>query len=262
MSDANEVSTRDLVRRAESSGTLSRRSSAALQKPEILRQIDIALEESYTLKNAANVLLVTLMPDDSGSIITHRNQEPIIVGHNELLAAMADSEGANRILLQTRYLNGTVLNPFGPLSVCQELTTENYPCIHGTPLLQQTLVTLGTVLAKTQELVDLGARARTATLIMTDAASTEPNAEELKGEVASVVHDLDRIGDHIVAGMGFATGGSDQSFRKVFAEMGIPEGRTFTATSRDEILQEFMRFSKRALELTAGVNSERRVFDL
>jgi hypothetical protein len=97
---------------------------------------------------------------------------------------------------------------------------------------------------------------------MTDAASTESNAEELKKEVASVVHDLARIRDHIVAVMWFATGGSDQFFREVFADMGIPAHHVFTATSRAEIIQAFMKFSHAALELTAGGSSERRVFSL
>jgi len=262
VSDVEEVGSRDLIRRAESSGTLSPVSSAALQKREVLNQIDTALEESYTLEGPAYVLLITLMPDDSGSIEVHNNQEPIIAGHNDLLTAMTNSDEAHRIMMETRYLNGHVLNPFGPLEVCERLTKQNYPCIHGTPLLGQTLVTLGTVLSKTQELTELGAKVRTATLIMTDGGSTEPNAEELKKEVASVVHDMARIGDHIVAGMGFATGGDEKFFRQVFADMGIPAHHVFTATSREEILRAFYRFGVSALALTSGASADRRVFDL
>jgi hypothetical protein len=262
MSELEEVSSRALIQRAESSGTLSKISSAALQKPEVVREIDAALEDSYTLESPANVLLLTMMPDDSGSIESHNNKEPIMLGHNELLAEMRKSDEVDRTLLQTRYLNGTVLNPFAPLSECRNLAIDNYLCNHGTPLLQQTLVTLGTVMAKTQELLDLGARVRTATLIMTDAESTEANAARLKLEVASVVHDMGQIGDHIVAGMGFATGGSEQYFRKVFADMGIPTSHVFTAASRAGILDAFRMFRRSVLALTAGGSSEDRVFEL
>jgi hypothetical protein len=178
-------------------------------------------------------------------------QSSVIAGHNELLAAMAASADNKRILLQTRYLNGFMLNPFSPLQFCAQLSHRNYPCAYGTPLYEQTLATLGAILAKDEVLTGLGAKVRTATLIMTDAESTDKLADELLPEVASVITDMRRIGDHIVAGMSFPSG--DDSFcRHIFMEMGIEARYIFSATNRKEILEAFRLFGKSALELTAG----------
>jgi hypothetical protein len=251
MTESDYPGAKDLILHAKGRGVLSETASRALQRPAVLNAVDRALEDSYTVESAGEVLLVTIMPDDSGSM-SGPNQHSVIEGHKELLAAMRSSSVSARTLLQTRYLNGTLLNPFQPLGLCTDLSLSNYPCNKGTPLFEQTLITLGTVVAKAEELVaDGAARVRTATLLMTDAQSTDDNRGELIREVAAVVTDLQRIGDHIVAGMGFAAG-TARSYASVFEEMGIDRRFIFTAQSRDEVLAAFRMFGKASLELTSG----------
>jgi hypothetical protein len=223
MNEVEPVAAKDLIVYAAKRGTLSRQSADSLQQSWVVEAVEEALDDSYGIEQAGEVLLVTMMPDDSTSMTIQGKNLHVISGHNELLKGMRGSPVANRVLLQTRLLNGKVLNPFRPLSVCEELSAQNYACIHGTPLFEQTMITLGTVMAKTEELLEQGAaRVRTATLIMTDAESTDERASELRPEVASVVRDMRRVGDHIVAGMGFSSGSHD-SYYKIFREMGIDE---------------------------------------
>jgi len=261
VTDMNEFirrSSTDLVQAAGARGTLSRRSQAALEQPTVASQIGAALKMSVSITRPAAILLVNMMPDDSGSmtdpIVRYRDSTPkrlsVIAGHNQLIEMMAAAPGGNRILLQTRYLNGTVLNPFSPLAHCELLTDDNYPCPGGTPLFAQTLVTLGTVIAKTEELTDLGATVRSATLIMTDGEATDSNPE-LAANVASVVRDIRNIGDHIVAGMGIG----HSNFTDRFLEMGIDPKNIFPANSLQEIMEVFLRFTKSALALTARSGS-------
>jgi hypothetical protein len=250
VSNLEKRSPRDLIRDAEKRGTLSQRSSTALQRPAIVQQVQDALAGSYTLRTPGQSLLLTMMPDDSNSMKIKDKQGGVIDGHNELLGMMAVSSASKRMLLQTRYLNGFILNPFGPLTACKPLDRTNYPCIYGTPLYEQTLVTLGAVLAKDEELTAGGARVRTATLIMTDAESTDNLADALLREVASVVADMRRIGDHIVAGMCFPSG--DESYcRAIFSGMGMEDRYIFSASSRREILEAFRLFGESALQLTS-----------
>jgi hypothetical protein len=261
VTELEPIRTKDLILHAAEREMLSQMSTAALQRPRVVNEIEAALEDSYGIETAGEVLLITMMPDDSQSMTIARKNVSVIEGHNDLLAAMRNSPIRDRILLQTRYLNKRVLNPFQPLALCENMSLANYACIHGTPLFQQTMVTLGTVIAKTEELVEQGAaRVRTATLIMTDAEATDDTANELRAEVASVVADLRRIGDHIVAGMGFSAG-DDTFFRKAFSEMGIEDRYIFAAQNRKEILDAFRTFGSRALALTAGEDTQRRVFE-
>jgi hypothetical protein len=249
-----ESESKELITRAAERGVLSPTSTRALQRYEIVSQIEEALEESYGIESAGEVLLVTMMPDDSRSMIIGRKYEGVIAGHNDLLRAFRESPARYRTLLQTRYLNGDLLNPFQPLDECTLMTSANYDLEHGTPLYEQTIVTLGTVIAKAEELLEQGAaRVRTATLLMTDAETT--GSEALDVEVASVVADMRKIGDHIVAGMGFPTT-RIETFREIFRAMGIDERFIFAAHNRDEILRAFRMFGSKALELTDGTDDQ------
>jgi len=55
---------------------------------------------------ASEVVLVTMMPDDSGSIAAAGNARAVRDGHNLVLDALAASKQAGEIFVHTRYLNG------------------------------------------------------------------------------------------------------------------------------------------------------------
>ena len=58
---------------------------------------------------ASQVLLVTMMPDDSGSIRFGGNAQRVRDGHNLILEVLSRSKQKEDILAHTRYLNGHVL---------------------------------------------------------------------------------------------------------------------------------------------------------
>src|SRR5574341_1966391 len=137
-------------------GTLSTASYQALTVADLGAQIQAALGVSVDDFTASEVVLVTVMPDDSGSIRFGGNATVVREGHNQVLAALRGSKQKSSVLVHTRYLNGKILFPYCGVDQAVELDTQNYDPNLGTPLYDQTVVLLGTVLAKAQEFQDAG----------------------------------------------------------------------------------------------------------
>ena len=55
---------------------------------------------------SAEVVLVTMMPDDSGSIRFANNAQAVRDGHNQVLDALGTSKQQADVLVHNRYLNG------------------------------------------------------------------------------------------------------------------------------------------------------------
>ena len=234
-----------LLAAAEDDGTLSLAAQSVLQVPDLGAQIQAGLGIAVEDVHASEVVLVTMMPDDSGSIRFAGNAQAIRDGHNLVLDTLVGTQQRDEILAHTRYLNGHVLFPYLQLDDALRLDRHNYHPTLGTPLYDQTVVLLGTVLAKTQELLDAGVPARTLTLILTDgqdAHSTRYRA----ADVRAIVDDMLRAEIHIVAAMGIDDGSTD--FRAVFREMGIRDEWILVPGSRpEEIRHAFQVFSRSAM---------------
>ena len=224
------------------------RALATLSVPDLGAQIQAGLGVCPDDVPASEVLLVTMMPDDSGSMAS--NAQLVRDGHNGVLEALDASRQKDSILVHTRFLNGLVLFPYRPLSQAVRLDTRNYQPDQGTPLYDQTMVVLGTVLAKTQEFTDAGVQVRTVTLLVTDGAdmhSTRFRAHD----VAALVADLRRSESHVVAGLGLYDGSTD--FRRVFQDMGIEDRWILTpGASAQEIRRAFAVVSQSAVRASQG----------
>jgi len=61
---------------------------------------------------ASEAVLVTIMPDDSGSIRFAGNAQVVRDGHNLVLDALQYSHQRASILAHTRFLNSHVLSPY------------------------------------------------------------------------------------------------------------------------------------------------------
>ncbi|MBI4751637.1 MAG: hypothetical protein HY774_24410 [Acidobacteria bacterium] len=261
----------NLFQNALDDGVLSPQSFQALNLVDIGAQIQAGLGISVNNINASEVVLVTMMVDDSGSIRFGKNTQHVRDGHNAVLQALMASKQNNNILAHTGYLNGYVLFPYLPLATVdeaeknrsgkivyvrnkevQDLTPKNYNPNLGTPLYDQSVVLLGRVLAKYQEFADGGVSCRTVTLIITDGADEHSTKAKAKN-VKSLVDDL--LGEkHIVAAMGISDGYTD--FRKVFKEMGIRDEWILTpGNSAQEIRQAFQVFSQSAVRASQGAAS-------
>lgn len=96
-----------LLREAEGEGTLSAQGAQVLQIPDMGARIQAAFGVSVDDVQASEVLLVTLMPDDSGSIRQAGNEQAVRDGHNLVLASLQRLRQRDSVLVHTRYLNRT-----------------------------------------------------------------------------------------------------------------------------------------------------------
>ena len=242
----------NLFQTAHNDGLLSATSMQALNVVDIGAQIQAGLGIHVDDVMASEVVLVTIMPDDSGSIKFSGNSAVVRAGHNTILDALATSNQQDNVLVHNRYLNGTVLYPYCPVGQAMRMDSKNYDPNKGTPLYEQTLVLLGTVLAKTQEFDDNGVPVRTVTLIITDGAdgSSRATAKQVKG----VVEDMLRSENHIIAAMGIDDGRTD--FKQVFRSMGIRDEWILTpGNSQKDIRQAFQLFSQSAVRASQSAGS-------
>lgn len=232
---------------------LSNASMEALNASDIGAQIQAGLGINVDDVVASEVVLVTLMPDDSGSIAYSNNVQAVCDGHNAVLEALIASQQQDSILIHNRYLNGRVLYPYCQLSQAVRMDRQNYDPTQGTPLYDRTVILLGTVLAKSQEFSENGVPVRTVTLIITDGAdehSVRANAKT----VSALVKDMLMAENHIIAAMGIHDGRTD--FRQVFQEMGIRQEWILTpSNSKTEIRQAFQVFSQSAVRASQGAIS-------
>jgi hypothetical protein len=253
MSNSQPFNINDLFQSAYDDGLLSTTSLQALDVNDLGVQIQAGLGINVDDVTASEVVLVTIMPDDSGSICYGGNAQAVRGGHNCIVDALADSSQKDCILIHNRYLNGHVLYPYCPLEQAVRMTTKNYHPGLGTPLYDQTLVLLGTVLAKAQNFSDNGVPVRTITLIITDGAD-EGSRNKTAQDVATVINDMLKAENHIVAAMGIDDGYTD--FRHVFQEMGIRDEWVLTPGNSDsEIRKAFQVFSQSAVRVSQNSGS-------
>jgi hypothetical protein len=245
-----------LFQTARDEGLLSAESLQALDVIDIGTQIQAALGIPVDDVMASEVVLVTLMPDDSASINYANNAAAVRAGHNTVLDALLASKQQGSILTHCRYLNGHILYPYCSLAQAIRMDNKNYNPHQGTPLYDQTVVLLGTVLAKAQEFADNGVPVRTITLILTDGADAGSTRSTTK-TVKALVQDLLRSENHIIAAMGIEDGYTD--FRQVFRAMGIRQEWILTpGNNQVEIRKAFQVFSQSAVRVsqnTATCNS-------
>lgn len=251
MSHDEDDKVKKLLADAHDAGTLSAKSLAALDVVDVGAQIQAGLGITIDDVAASEVVLLTMMPDDSQSIAAAGNTDAVRDGHNFVLDALARSKQSGEVLAHTRYLNGDVLFPYTQLAHAVKMNPANYDPRYGTPLFDQTVVLLGTVVAKAQELAQAGIAVRTVTLVITDGGDYG-STRCRPADVAAIVADMLGQENHIVAAMGIHDGTTD--FRKVFRSMGIPDRWILTpGNSASEVRRAFQVFSQSAVRATQGV---------
>ena len=113
MSDDDKI--KKLLEDAHGTGALSAKSLATLDVVDIGAQIQAGLGCTIDDVGSSEVVLVTMMPDDSQSIAHAGNTDAVRDGHNFVLEALSGSKQAGEVLAHTRYLNGHVLFPYTAL---------------------------------------------------------------------------------------------------------------------------------------------------
>lgn len=229
--------------------------SAALQLtadnlgPAIMAGLgDITLDDIAT----AEVTLVTQLLDDSGSIRFSGNTEAVRDGHNMVLDSLRASKQAASVLIGCRYLNDGVLYPYRTLDAADRLDTHNFNPSGGTPLYDQSAVTLTAVAAKMAEFEQGGVAARAVTVITTDGGDN--SGSTAPASLKSMVEGLLRTEQHIIIGMGVDDGQTD--FRQVFTSMGIrPEWILTPGNTPSEIRKAFAVVSQSAVRASQNAGT-------
>jgi hypothetical protein len=241
---------KNLFESSHDEGNLSADSLHILTLPDLGARIQQGLGVAVDDVPASEVFLLTLLVDDSGSIRGAKNEPLVIDGYNSVLTALKESKQESGILIHTRYLNGIVLSPYTPIAQAQQLDASNYQATGSTPLYDESVAILGTVIAKTQEFSDAGVPARSVTVIITDGADCGSYRHKAR-DVKSIVDDMLKSENHIVAGVGLRDGHTD--FRKVFSNMGIEDRWILTpGTSKSDIRSAFRVISQTAVRTSQG----------
>jgi hypothetical protein len=248
------VNVNELFQIAHDEGDLSLQSLNTLTvDADIGAQIQAGLGIAPDDVPASEVLLLTMMPDDSGSIRFAGNTQAVQEGHNLVIEAMIGAKQNGDTLAHTRYLNGSVLFAYRPLANAIRMSSANYNPNLGTPLYDQTAVLLGTVLAKTKSFEDTGVPVRSVTLLISDGGDMS-STRQTAASVRTLVEDMERSESHIVAAMGIDDGDTD--FKTVFREMGLRDEWILTpGNTPGEIRKAFQVFSQSAVRASqAAVN--------
>jgi len=242
-----------LLKNAQKEGDISMQSMQVLTgNLDIGAAIQAGLGVAAEDVQASEVVLGTFLIDDSGSIRFGNNTQIVKDGHNLTLASLQGAKQKDSILVHTRYLNGSVLYPYVKLDDAKKMDGHNYNPNGGTPLYDQTVVILGTVLAKTKEFEDCGVPCRTITAIITD--GNDEGSRGTAKEVKAVIEDMLRKEKHIIAAMGIEDGHTD--FSKVFGDMGIrPEWILTPKNDEKEIRRAFQVLSQSAVKASQNANS-------
>ena len=212
----------------------------------------VALDDIAT----SEVVLITLLLDDSSSIRFGNNTQDIRDGHNLVLDALRASKQSAAVLVSCSFLNAGVLYPYVLLENAHRLDSSNYSPSGGTPLFDQTAVTLTTVAAKMAEFEQGGVAARAVTVILTDGGDTSDGRS--LALVRKMVGGMLATEAHIIAAIGVDDGGHTD-FRQVFTDMGIIQEWILTpGNTAAEIRQTFQVVSQSAVRAsqTAGSFSQ------
>jgi hypothetical protein len=239
-----------LLKTAHQTGTISSATFGKFDIVDVGSQIQSGFGVSVDDVHASDVVLLTMMPDDSSSIASAGNTDAVLLGHNQVIDTITASKQAGEVLAHTRYLNGEVLFPYTTISNAIQMNRSNYDPRHGTPLYDQTAILLGTVIAKTAELASAGIGVRSVTLLITDGddcGSKRYKAADIKRLVSEMLAQE----CHTIAAMGIND--SSTNFRQVFQSMGIPDRWILTpGNSPTEIRRAFSVFSQSAARVGAG----------
>lgn len=225
--------------------------TALLTDASTLRQInrgDGITADEYT---GSEVYIVTLLVDDSGSIFEQRedkqtkkfysNEEAVCLGHNEILGALLGTKKRGSTIVSTRLLNGGVVSPYVMLEHAPRLEAgKNFVDGGATPLMDQMVVVIGSVLAKAREFEDAGIVVRTWTLVVTDGrdyGSTKASA----ADVANLAGSLNSE-QHQLLGLGVSDGRTD--FKEEFRNLGVV--KLILSTNDPSAIRSAMRLASQS----------------
>ncbi|MEK7244997.1 MAG: hypothetical protein AAB223_03160, partial [Pseudomonadota bacterium] len=168
MGQSSNVRVEDLFQAALSDGAISSAAMKALKVANYGAAIQANLGITPADVKAAEVMLLNLLLDDSGSIEEAGNTDAVRDGVNAVLDALTGAKKRDDVLVYVELLNKGLLQPYVLLKDAPRLSAKNFRPYGQTPLFAKSVEFLGTVIAKAQEFAMNGVACRTVSLIATD----------------------------------------------------------------------------------------------
>ena len=184
----------------------------------------------------------------------------MIKGHNGIIEALQKSQQKDNILFKTQYLNSdTPLNNWVPLDEAQPLTPANFKPDGGTPLYDQALSLLSSVILETTQALERKQQARWGVLLITDGDDTA-SKKHSAADVKLILDDMRKTGELLesckpdddatgsIALLGIEDRESDPGastfFENVAASMGITWVLHANRANPTEMRRAFNTFSR------------------
>lgn len=248
----NSNNVQNLFSSAVNEGALGAEAVAVLNIPDLGAQIQAGLGVSIDdVMSSDSVTLVTILVDDSSSIKNCNNEQIVRDGCNMVIDSLRNSKQADSILVCVVQMNGPIIMPYTLIADAARITEANYNARGGTPLYDKSVITLGMVVAKTQEFQDGGCASRSVTLIVTDGGDWGSHRNDAK-DVYKVVRGMNE--SHIVAFMGIDD--KETNFKDVAKQMGIhPDWILTPGNTPSEIRKAFAVFSQSAVRASQNAQS-------
>ncbi|EKD66617.1 MAG: hypothetical protein ACD_49C00029G0045 [uncultured bacterium (gcode 4)] len=251
-----------LFQGAAEEGMISQGTANMLSLVDVGTQIQAGLGTNIDDVDASEVTLVAMLIDDSGSIRFANNAQAVRDGHNLVIDSIAGARQSGKTLVHTRYMNGHVLYPFITVDQAVKMDNHNYNPMGGTPLYDQTVIILGTLMAEMLRYMDNGVPCRAILGVITD--GNDEGSEKFRdpAKVKKVIDDvLMSELSCIISAMGIDDGGRTD-FTKVFQGMGvrdewIHDPKKFNTKEENEsaIRKMFQMFSRSAVRASQSAGN-------
>lgn len=253
-SKSSSIDPMDLLNSAAQQGNLSGASmtvaQAILKSPDLGEMMRQALATPDDQLPAVQQTLLTVLIDDSRSILMSGNEQHVRDGANHFITSQQGGRYSGGILIGTFYLNGDVLNPYKPIKEAVLLTDQNYRPLGRTPLYDVTAATLLSVIAETEKLAQSGITVRTQTLIVSD-GQDEHSVKCRAADVAEIARQMQQQeSQNIIGAIGI---GDYCDWNKVFGDMGILPQWILTVDATEKALRAAFDNASRT---TANVMSQ------
>jgi len=260
-----------LFQAAHEDDAIGQQSLNALQIVDLGAKIADAMGTPADQFQQSEVILLAILVDNSGSIRFAGNSDAVRDGCNTIIGALTESKQQDNIMALIRLLSpisgmagSEVLYPYGLIDDAPKLDQHNYNPNEGTPLYDETLVFLGSVLAKAQEYADQGIPCRTISLIITDGADQHSPTHcggrgTTPDKVKVLVEDMLRQENHIIGAMGIKDD-DGVDYNLIFKSMGLRDEWISTPksdpTSIRKQCQVFSQSAVRASQSAASFSQQ------
>lgn len=216
----------DILTGAREEGLVTSAGLNAFQIVDLGTEISDNLGVSPDLVDSAEVFAFFGVIDDSGSIRDRGNTQAVRDGYNVILEALTKSKSRDDTIVGASLFNQGVLHPVCALKDARRLD-EHFNPSGGTPLFDRVIQTCELVVRKCKEFQDTGASFRGVVVIVTD--GNDQCSRATARDVKAVLEPL--LTQEVISVIALGVDDKSTDFRKVFADMGIPNELILTVNN-------------------------------